>query len=49
MRKADYDLYYEHIESQPKDVEGLREIELSQVLAEKHNPCIVLVTRADNR
>ncbi len=29
MRKADYDLYYEYIEPQPKDVEGLREIELT--------------------
>ncbi len=30
MRKADYDMYdVEHIEPQPKDVEGMREIETS--------------------
>ncbi len=29
MRKADYDLYADYIEPQPKDVEGLREIELT--------------------
>jgi len=27
MRKAEYDLYYDYIEPQPKDVEGMRELE----------------------
>ncbi len=27
MRKADYDMYADYIEPQPKDVEGLRELE----------------------